>query len=463
MKDQSEEVKSSNGKDRLIQMLGICNRLSVKIHATESIDAFSFVAANDTHHAIPYDRAIIWCLEGETPQVLAVSGQTEIDSETEYMQQLVSVVQGIKQIDRPQAITSDSIDSKHEENFKQIQEHTPAHLLWLPIYTEDTLTLGLWIERWESKYSPVSEDEVQILMNFLMPVYGSAWKKFSKSNRRKTRKQKQSYVQLVILILLIACYLIKVPQRVVAPCEVIDLTPFTVTAPIDGVIQEVYVRSGQNVDKDAPLFSLEKEIYEQKLRVAENDYDKASRELDRSVRTGLTDKEESLEDLPILRLELEKARLETEFARHNLGLLDVESPIGGVVMMEIGEHAQGRPVKLGERILTLNNPKNSAVRIWVPEIDHVAFDRSTPIKVVLKVSPETYHEAMIQYVSTQTTISENDISSFVVDATWSDQHDKHEDIKLGQKGNAILYGEDVSLLYYFFRKPWATLRRILGV
>ncbi|NCF71464.1 MAG: hypothetical protein GWP59_07165, partial [Chlamydiales bacterium] len=51
--------------------------------------------------------------------------------------------------------------------------------------------------------------------------------------------------------------------------------------------------------------------------------------------------------------------------------------------------------------------------------------------------------------------------SFVSEADWGET--KSSDIKLGLKGSAILYGEEVSLFYWLMRRPWSSFRKLVGV
>ena len=59
-----------------------------------------------------------------------------------------------------------------------------------------------------------------------------------------------------------------------------------------------------------------------------------------------------------------------------------------------------------------------------------------------------------------TTISPAGVPSILAEAEWSEVSLK---AKMGLKGYAVLYGPRVSVSYWIVRKPWAALRRILGM
>ncbi|MEM1003500.1 MAG: hypothetical protein AAGH46_12710, partial [Bacteroidota bacterium] len=82
------------------------------------------------------------------------------------------------------------------------------------------------------------------------------------------------------------------------------------------------------------------------------------------------------------------------------------------------------------------------------------------IKIILNVSPNESHLARISFIASETVMSDKSVPSFIAEANWAEEY---SDIKLGLKGTAIIYGEEVPLWYFFFRKPWAQLRYYLGL
>jgi hypothetical protein len=129
-------------------------------------------------------------------------------------------------------------------------------------------------------------------------------------------------------------------------------------------------------------------------------------------------------------------------------------------MIENPEQWRGKPVKVGEKILSINDPNNTKLRIWIPEDDNILLDPEKHIKVVLNIDPAKAYEAALQFVATEASLSDLHIPSFVAEAKWVTLP---EDNKLGLQGTAILYGEKVSLLYYLIRKPLAAVRRKIGL
>jgi hypothetical protein len=73
--------------------------------------------------------------------------------------------------------------------------------------------------------------------------------------------------------------------------------------------------------------------------------------------------------------------------------------------------------------------------------------------------PEKTFHAKLKYISKYTAINDKSSANFVAEAEWIQPN---EDVLSGLKGTAILYGEDVPILYWILRRPWAYIRNVLG-
>jgi hypothetical protein len=245
----------------------------------------------------------------------------------------------------------------------------------------------------------------------------------------------------------------------VAPCEVVPKDPILITAPLDGIVEEVKVQPGIEAKKGTILFEYDKRVPLQDLKVAQKEVEIGEKELNRATALGLTDPK-SLAELAILRLRLEKKKIDLQLAEYQASRLTVYAPEEGVIMLDDPEKWRGKPVKVGEKVMIVSDPNLTKVRIWIPESDNIILDPAIPIKVFLNINPEISREAKLIYIANYATISEKEIPSFMAEAEWIKPQ---KDIKLGLKGTAILYGTDVSLFYYLIRKPWARVRSFFGV
>ncbi len=435
--------ESTNELKKTVQVLAAISHLSLKAFKAPSQQALIFIILNDTVPIIGYNRAVLWKLSKhkKPPQLLGISGQAKVTANTELSRRWQDIIQAITNPKKPQLINDPDLP-------------TTTSILWIPIFTHEKLELGLWLERWNN--NPWQQQEIDIL-NFLIQNYGAAWEKFSKKITLKTFTKKPILIGIGIAVFLLM--FLRVPLRVVAPCEIVPKDPIVITAPLEGIIEKIIVQPGDTVKKGELLFYYDKRVPLQELRVAQKKVDIINSEVNRATAQAQKDKK-ALSELAIAALKLKKEQLELELAEYRASQLDVESPINGVALIDDPEEWHGKPVKIGEKVLIIANPEETKIRMWVPEDDNINLKPNIPIKIFLNVNPETSEEAHLTYIANYTLVSEKSVTSFIAEAEWVG-HPK--DIKLGLKGSAILYGENVSLFYWIVRKPWAYFRRFIGM
>lgn len=427
---------------KAVQLLAAINQLTIKAFKSNREQILFFIILNDTVPIVAYDRATLWKIgHRKKPSLVGISGQTSLSKATDLSKRWQSIVSEIKEPEKLQEIKHPALSQE-------------TSVLWLPIFAHEEAALGLWLERWNNvKWR---QDEIDVL-KFLMIGYGAAYEKFYRkfSITRIFKKKPIPYITTALLFLLL---FLPVPLRIVAPCEVVAKDPMILTAPLDGIIKSILVRPGQEVKQGQLLFEYDKRVPLQDLKVAAKKVDIVKAELNRYVADAQKDKK-ALAELGIASLKLKKEQLELELAKFKASQLNGYSPIAGVAMLDAPEEWEGKPVRMGEKILLIANPHETRVRMWIPEDDNIMLNPNDNIKVILNVMPEKTLEAKVIYIASYTHVTEKAVPSFVGEADWVKDE---PEAKLGLKGSAILYGEKVSLFYWIIRKPWNYVRRFTG-
>lgn len=437
----------------------ISNRILMKLLNAPNQKAIHFIILNDTYHAFPFDRAILvrW---GDLPKVLGVSGQHQEGKRSELPEKWLKTIKDLVNPATPQ-IFEESSFKENTTSWKELQTEIPGSRLWIPLLVSGHNGIGIWIERWQGGSSNgFAKEQIELLQTFLIPGYTEALKKDTNPFKGfligKFLKQHWGKILTGILLLTL---IIRVPLRIVAPSEVVPKKPIVIAAPIEGIIAEVLVRPGQAVEKGEILVEYDKRIFEQEYKGAQKETQIAQAELNRGLTLGLHD-EKSLVEVSELELKLEKAKIRQKLIEVQLKKLTVQAPENGVVIMQNPEEWRGKPVRVGEKIVTLGNPKETQVKAWISEADNIPVDLETTINVYLNVSPEKSLPAKITFIANESVLNEAQIPSFIAEADWTE---KNETARLGLKGTAVIYGESVSLLYYILRKPISSFRRITGL
>lgn len=457
----SQKPPQTEGQqDPRTSLLYVINKLLIKAMDAESREALQFIIVNDTIHLIHYDRALLFSFENNETDLVAISGLTKVNTFSERIKTLTEVVKSINDPTKAQILSEEAF-WKEKNLWKELEIASGASVMWLPLVIDNKLILGLWIEKWKgSQFKMLPKEALELLNGTLMPGFASEWLKHRSGFSLKhflNRDKTQWYVGGFTLFVL--SLLIHIPLRVIAPCEIIPKDPYVISAPLEGIIAEVNVIPGQSVEKNALLASYDDRVPLQTLIVAEKQVDIAQKELNRVMALGLHD-DKSQTELGVANQKLQKEQASLDLAKYQASLLKVLSPSPGVVILDNPEDWRGKPVKVGEKIMVVANPKDTKVRMWIPESDNVVLRTDIPVKIYLNITPEISYEANLVYIANESVQNEENISSFIAEAEWVKPP---EEAKLGLKGTAILYGDNVPFLYYVFRKPWAALRRFTGM
>jgi hypothetical protein len=143
-----------------------------------------------------------------------------------------------------------------------------------------------------------------------------------------------------------------------------------------------------------------------------------------------------------------------------LKLLRIVAPQGGIAIFNDTEEWRGRPVQPGERIMTLADPSLVHVSINVSPDDAVQLEVGGDVTMILNIDPLSPLKARITQTSYEATLLPDGTLAYNVKAELL----PGENIpRIGLKGSAKVYAEEVSLGYYLFRKPILFLRKTFGV
>ncbi|NGX43160.1 MAG: hypothetical protein K940chlam7_01451 [Chlamydiae bacterium] len=451
-----KEVAQASQEKVIIQLLLAMYRLLVQAVRKKKPQEVHFLMLNETIQVSQYDRATLWSEEDGKPKFLGVSGQTDVDKTSDLYKSWIDIAENITEKEEIHRIElSDLSPGKGEESWKNIEKSHPLKaMLWIPIFVEEKLYGGLLLERWHDR--PWVDKELELLEQ-LSKGYGATLEKYTTSALKKVVKSPRLKVVLGVLILLLL--FVRVPLRIVAPCEVVPQNPILVTAPLNGIISETKVDPGQFVEKERILFEYDKNIPQQELKMAMQQVEIAESELKRAIVLGLSD-EEARSRTGILSLELEKAEINLGLAKYRASQLTVRSPEAGYVQIDDPDDWRGKPVVIGERVMVISRQDQTKIRIWIPENDNIPLNTEEPIKIFLNIRPESSYLAQLLFINDYSTVDERQVVSFAAEADWKNGP---EGVKLGLKGTAILYGDSVSLAYYVLRKPWATARNLFGI
>ena len=265
--------------------------------------------------------------------------------------------------------------------------------------------------------------------------------------------------QFILFSGIIASMFIPVSLSVIGQAEIIPNNPSIINAPIDGVIEEILVDNNDEVSKHTPLVNFEK-------TQLQNNFDLAQQEL-KVIQTELLQAQQSSfnskEDKALVSLLQSKIILTQETVNYQKLLLDkatLLSPNDGTVVIKDKQALMGRPFQIGENIMVVADPADVQVEILVPVKDSITIKKGAKINVFLDSDPLNVIKASVVKFSYEPELTAENLLAYSVIAKL-EQEDAPP--RIGLRGSAKIFGDEVRLFFYLFRKPIIVVRQTLGL
>ena len=428
-----------------------------RIQTAKSDREVVFRAVNEASQALRYDQAILWRRDVfGRPSVAAASGLADVTGDSPFQQWVVELVKSIlpDPFEKTQALRSEDLT---DAVVADGEDWCPAHLLHLPLRgAEGSVVGGLFFFRAQ----PFSEAEIAIAEWIAASSGYGLWAWRSERRGMGVLRRRATWRTLGFA-LVIAALLGFVPVRlsVLAPAEITPVKPIPVTSPLDGVVREIVVQPNQTVKADERLIVLDDTSLRNRLELASRALDISRADLQRATFKSFTDDASRLE-LQVLNARVQEKQAEVVYLSELLKKTVLTAPQGGIAIFSSQEDWRGRPVQVGERVMMIADPSIIDVTVYVPPDDAVELEAGGEVNVLLHVDPLTPLTARIERSSYEAILAPDGTLAYVVRAHLIAGQKLP---RIGLRGTAKIYAEEVPLAYYLLRKPLASLRRSLGV
>ena len=311
----------------------------------------------------------------------------------------------------------------------------PKHVLFVPLQSKNQGLLGCLVFTRTVKFS---QHDI-LFINHLAGTIGHALAIFS---RKPNPILDIGMAQLATFIVVTFFLLSVFPMHLttLAPAEVVAYQPEIIKAPIDGVIDEITVTPNTHVGPGSLLARLNnhnlKAVYDdvaQKTLLAESRI---------SNPQGKRVSEE-------LRSDLEKSRARMESAEERLLQTDIRAETSGIAIVKAPGEWIGRPVKAGEKILEIANPREVELVLEIPAEDADLISQNSKVRIFLDRRPFSPLTANVIDNSLVPKKNKSNETYYTFKARLDEGVPPPS---IGQRGVARVYGERSSLLFFIFRE-----------
>jgi hypothetical protein len=192
--------------------------------------------------------------------------------------------------------------------------------------------------------------------------------------------------------------------------------------------------------------------------VASKAFEVAAEEYRQAAQSALVD-DKSRADITPRRGRMEEKATELSYSRQLLNRVDVRAPRSGIAVFAEQSDWVGKNVAIGERVLTIADPNRVEMLIRLPVADAIEITLGNQVRVYLSTDPHHPLDGTVRYVAYKPEVSPAGIAAYRIKADF-DAAVKPPRIGLG--GTARIYGKNVTLGYFIFRRPVTAVRQRIG-
>jgi hypothetical protein len=442
------------------QLVAQLLQIEQQMRRCETITELSFVMVNMTRTLVPYKQAVYLAgSELERLKVMAMSDLSLIDRTTPFCAWLEHIAvreDGSESATKPHILETETWPA---ELRSELDEFSPPHMLWLPLFIPSKPNQRVGV-LWLAKTEPWTDKEKGLLQH-LASSYAHAMQLFTSRSGWRNWGKKLFSMRLSLLVLSSILLLSFLPVRltVLAPAEITAKDPFLVTSAIAGAVSEVLVKPGDAVIPGQLVVRMDKTEFKGRYDVAQRELERTYVELRTAEQAGYVDRRKKSE-LAELKSQVELKTIERDYVKIKLAQTQILAKKVGIAVLDDPEKWKGRPVVVGERILSIADPAKVQLQVMLPVKDAISLSHGNQVTFYLDTDPLNPIPFHVDYSSFEPDLTPDQIVAYRI---MADSQTSGVPPRIGLRGTAKLYGEQVSLAYYLFRRPLTFVRQRLGL
>ena len=460
VKPAREQPNPDAGNTRRVVADGDSARLMLNLERearkVETQAELRYLIVNATRRVVNYRQAFLLRKKGrKSYRVEAVSSLSAVDRNSNFIRWVGRIVTDSLRQNGDENTALINVEHGERDRSPEAKTYPFDRIVLLPLKTRSGQVFAQLALARETPWDTTDIDTAGILVD----AYSHAWEALTGSGRLRKRGRSRSLIASLVGVAVVAAGFIPVPLTVLAPAEVTAADPLVVTAPLDAVIDRIEVEPNTMVKTGDLLFRFNDtdlrnrfDVAGQAVRVAEARYLQAQR-------NSFADPTAKRE-LAIALSELKLKAAEYDYAKELLARTEVRAPGDGLIIFADKDDWTGKPVATGERIMRLADPANVELHVDLAVADSIVLERDARVRLFLDSSPLDPVEAKLETASYHARPDKDGVLSYRVVADFEGV--ETDALRIGLRGTAQIYGDDVPLAFFIFRKPLSVIRQWIG-
>lgn len=446
-----------NHTPRSLLSLSCYHHFISELYEQSSKEAITSQITSPPNQLINYDLILFIGYKSKKSFVYGVSHNHHINQKAPLIHAARKLIQSELITNKNSAYTTDQInDQSLQATFEQ---SGLKQLYWSPFNTKNKYYGGLLYCR-HTPWCRSEEEIIQLLSYhylFLLQQHRFGSLRVSGSDKKRGIK----YLSICAVFILFMA--LPVRLSVLAPAEIVPRTPIPITAPLTGIISQVLVKPNQPVKQGDILYQYEPielqnnyQIKLEQLQVAESRYKTA-------LQNTLV--QYNNQAFAQQKAEYELAKAQLKLSKEQLAFTHVTAPKDGVILFGDTQTLIGKPVTIGERIMYLSDPNDTELSIALGVQDFTPLQQGNEVLFFRNAEATTPISGLLTSISYFPDIKPGIGLNYPLRAKLKINTSvaNKELVRIGLQGTAKVYGEQVTLFYYLFRRPLTAVRQWLGL
>jgi hypothetical protein len=427
---------------------------------SENSTQLNFTIVNNTSTVVQYEKAILLSQKKKNKyKIQTVSNISQIDKKSQYSQLIESLTNHIQKNQNPQSLfLINPQEDLSKEQYQELQDYEISNIAYIPIKREkynNKVNSVLLLFRKEN----FSDDEKLILEHL-----SNTFSYFMLSEKNLEKNAFISFLNSLgymkyLIILIIALMFIPVKMNVLAPLTIKPKDEHIVTAPIDGIIKEIYVSPNQFVNINDKLIKFDTTDSKNKYFIAQKSLELSKTTLHATKQDSFYNND-SKNRIIQLQAEVKLKESQATFEKSILEKSIIYAKKSGEIIIDNPLQLIGKNISVGQKLFSIANSENIEIEIMLQVSDAIFIKKGYEAKIFLDNNPIKSYNATIENISYKPQIDETNTLAYKITANFDDTLDEIPNI--GLKGTAKIYSQEVTLFFYLFRKPITKTRQIIG-
>jgi len=275
-------------------------------------------------------------------------------------------------------------------------------------------------------------------------LLGKLWRLWQKASVNHRKLALGAVAALCVLLAL------PLPYRIKADCALVPTLERVVAAPFTGELREPLVRPGDSVVKGQRLAEMDNrdlKLHEAELVASR---DRALKQRDRAMSNSGEGADYA--QAQVAELEARSVEQELQLVRRKIGLLTIESPLDGVVVLGDLQRAKGIPVQQGQVLFAVAPLEKMIVELEVPDREISRVRPGMPLSFYLEAFPGKPWQTTVERVHPLAEPREGR-NVFVCEATI-ESAGSGVNLRPGMRGRAIVKSDARPLVWILTHRLW---------